>query len=76
MYGQGCPKCKTERNHTKEVIQKQNNTKRKNKTFNKSKPEDDIYKYLIEEFSEQDVIRSYSEEEWWDGMREHPIPSF
>lgn len=59
LQGQGCPKCKTERNHTKEVIQKQNETKRKNKTFNKSKPEDDIYKYLIEEFSSDDVIRNY-----------------
>lgn len=64
MYGQGCPKCKTERNHTSEVIQKQNNTKRKNKSFNKSKPEDDIYKYLVEEFSEQDVIRNYTDKRY------------
>lgn len=59
MYGQGCPKCKTERTHTKEVLEKQAATKRKNGTFNASKIEDKVYTYLLNIFSKDDIERNY-----------------
>lgn len=36
LGGQGCPYCKTEKNHTPEIIKQQNETKRKNKTFSEA----------------------------------------
>ena len=39
-------------------------TKKRNKTFNSSKIEEQIYQWLIEEFSNEDVIRQYKEERY------------
>jgi len=48
--------------HTKESQDKRNETKRKNKTFNVSKPEDETYLILKEKYP--DVIRQYSSERY------------
>ncbi len=44
------------------ILEKINNTKRANGTFNTSKPEDAIYKILLDNFGEEDVIRQYRDE--------------
>lgn len=41
------------------IIDKINNTKRKNGTFNTSKPEDLYYEYLLSIHAEDDIIRQY-----------------
>ena len=48
------------KNNEKQIIEKRNNTKRKNNTFNKSKPEDKSYILLKEKYP--DVIRQYKSE--------------
>lgn len=40
------------------------NTKRKNKTFNTSKIEEQVYQWLIEKFSTENVIRQYKEKRY------------
>lgn len=47
-----------------EIQQKRENTKRKNKTFGASYPENRTYKLLISLFNENDVIRQYKEERY------------
>jgi len=43
----------------KEILDKVNETKHKNGTFNTSRPEEEFYKYLLNNFSENDVKRQY-----------------
>lgn len=50
--------------HSKEMIQRQNATKRKNNTFNSSKAEDKFYEYLLTIFKETDIERQYSDERY------------
>ena len=45
-----------------EARQKANETKRRNGTFNTSKPEEEAYELLCERFSADDVIRQYRSE--------------
>ena len=45
--------------HSLECIKKQQETKRKNKTFNKSFIEDNVYTLLVEKFGNQNVKRQY-----------------
>ena len=44
------------------IKQKEYETKRKNGTFNTSKPEDLYYEYLLSLYTEDDIIRQYSSE--------------
>lgn len=53
-----------EKVHSKEMIQRQNNTKRKNNTFCSSKAEDKFYEYLLTIFEEADIIRQYSDDRY------------
>lgn len=46
------------------VKEKALETKRRNKTFNTSKIEEQIYQWLLEEFPENDIIRQYKEERY------------
>lgn len=39
-------------------------TKRKNNTFNISKPEDEYYKFLLTKYSKEDIFRQYKEERY------------
>lgn len=52
--------------HTPEIIAnnlpKINATKKRNGTFNTSKPEEDAYKYLCQKFKQDDIIRQYNSE--------------
>ena len=51
-----------------EFIEKRNKkiteTKRKNHTFNASKPEEELYKILVKSFGKKEVIRQYKEERY------------
>lgn len=49
---------------TKEVQEKISSTKRKNKSFNVSRIEEQVYQWLIEEFSSENIIRQYKEERY------------
>lgn len=49
--------------HSKEMIERQNNTKRKNGTFNSSKAEDKFYEYLLTKFDSNDIYRQYYDKE-------------
>lgn len=53
-----------EKSHSKESINKCICTKRKNKSLNASKIENEIYKLLIEKFRECDVIAQYKSKEY------------
>ncbi len=53
-----------EKVHSKEMIQRQNDTKRKNNTFCSSKAEDKFYEYLLTIFEETDIVRQYSDERY------------
>ena len=53
-----------EKSHSKEAINKCICTKRKNKSLNASKIENEIYKLLIEKFGECDVIAQYKSKEY------------
>lgn len=46
------------------VIKKQIATKRKNGTFNYSKPEEELYQQLILQYGEEDIIRNYKDERY------------
>ena len=46
---------------SEEQRRKHDETKHKNNTFNKSKPEEDYYLYLVEKYGEKDVVRQYKE---------------
>lgn len=48
----------------KETVAKRNATKKKNHTFNTSKPEEECYKLLVEKFGENDIRRQYSSEKY------------
>ncbi len=48
----------------KEIVNKINNTKAKNGTFNTSKPEEEYYAYLISKYGKDDVIRQYKDERY------------
>lgn len=48
-----------EYSHSKEVLEKIVNTKRKNHTFNTSKPEEHLYKILVELYGSDNVKRQY-----------------
>ena len=48
-----------EMSHTKEALEKQFNTKKKNHTFNASKVEEKCYDILIEKYNKEDIIRQY-----------------
>ena len=52
------------KSHSKEAINKCICTKRKNKSLNVSKIENEIYKLLIEKFEEYDVIAQYKSKEY------------
>ena len=43
----------------KEIQEKRDNTKRKNHTFNTSKPEDKSYTILLQHFNTEDIIRQH-----------------
>lgn len=45
------------------MIERQNNTKRKNGTFNSSKAEDKFYEYLLTKFDGNDIYRQYYDKE-------------
>lgn len=47
--------------HSKETLTNVNETKRKNGTFNSSKAEDRFYQYLCDKFSNDDIIRQYTD---------------
>lgn len=51
-------------NYYSQLIKKGVQTKKKNKTFNSSKPEDDLYKVLCEEYGEKNVYRHYKSKEY------------
>lgn len=53
-----------EKTHSKECISKQQNTKRKNHTFNTSKQEDILYSKLLEVYSKEDIIRQYKSDSY------------
>ena len=53
-----------EKTHSKECISKQQNTKRKNHTFNSSKQEDILYSKLLEVYSKEDIIRQYKSDNY------------
>ena len=44
-----------------EVIEKRYETMRKNNSFNKSKPEEQYYQYLLTQYEEQDIVRQYKD---------------
>lgn len=44
-----------------EILAKAISTKRKNKTFTKSQPEDDYYNYLLSIYDKEDIFRQYKE---------------
>lgn len=46
----------------KEINAKGCETKRKNGTFNTSKPEEDAYRYLCQKFEQDDIVRQYISE--------------
>ena len=46
------------------VIQKQHKTKKENKTYNYSQPEEDLYKELCEKYGQENVIRNYKDERY------------
>ena len=48
-----------EKSHTKEALEKQINTKKKNHTFNVSKQEERCYELLCNKYGKEDVIRQY-----------------
>lgn len=48
-----------ERANSKEAIEKGIETRRKNHTFNVSKPEENLYKILIDKYGEDNIIRQY-----------------
>lgn len=50
--------------HTKEINLKRYNTKKKNHTFSTSKIEESFYKFLIEKYGQDDVIRQYKSVEY------------
>ena len=61
------PKARThmsEIQRSPEMRQKINETKRRNGTFNTSKPEEDSYVLLCNEFSKENVIRQYRSEKY------------
>ena len=43
---------------------KHDETKRRNKTFNTSQPEEDYYNYLVDKYGADDVVRQYKEERY------------
>lgn len=47
-----------------EIQQKRDNTKRKNKTFGTSIPENKTYKLLLNKFDKDDIIRQYKDERY------------
>ena len=53
---------------SEDTIEKMNEhiiaTKRKNNSFNKSKPEEEYYKYLLTQYEASDIIRQYSDERY------------
>lgn len=49
---------------SKEITLKRNNTKRKNNTFNSSKPEEEIFERLKETFGEENVLRQFTSKEY------------
>lgn len=54
------PKCR-EALVQPEVIEKRYETMRNNDSFNKSKPEESYYKYLLTQYEETDIIRQYKD---------------
>lgn len=49
----------------KDIInQRRNNTKKKNKTFNKSKIEDEIYDILLKKYGSDDIKRQYTDKRY------------
>ena len=48
----------------KEILEKAYGTKKANKSFNSSKPENAYYSYLISKYSENDIIRQYKDERY------------
>lgn len=48
----------------KEILEKAYSTKKVNKSFNSSKPENAYYNYLISKYSENDIIRQYKDERY------------
>ena len=48
----------------KEILEKSYDTKKANKSFNCSKPEDVYYNYLLSKYSETDIIRQYKDERY------------
>ena len=62
-----------EKTHTKEVINKINATKRKNHTFNTSKPEEELYLYIKEKFPS--VKRQYKDEKRYPYNCDFYIPT-
>lgn len=77
-YGVRCPtqmRSVVEYTHTKECIARQNNTKRKNHTFNTSSIEEFLYKELLKKFEVNDVIRQYNDKERYPYNCDFYIPS-
>lgn len=50
--------------HSKEAIEKCIASKRKNKTLNTSKPEDEVYEMLVEQFGFENVKRNYKSDSY------------
>lgn len=48
----------------KEILEKAYQTKKQNKSFNSSKPEEAYYEFLVEKYGEDDIIRQYKEERY------------
>lgn len=49
---------------SKEIQERIWETKKKNSTYNTSKIEERVYQWLLEEFSDEDIIRQYKEERY------------
>ena len=47
--------------NSKEIQEKIQNTKREHNTFNKSEPEEELFKYLCDIYGENNVIRQYKD---------------
>ena len=56
-------------------VEKANNTRRKNHTFNSSKIEEDFYKYLTSVLGDEDVIRNYHDDDRYPFNCDFYIPS-
>lgn len=50
--------------YMEKVVEKRNNTKRKNNTFRGSKDEEEFYNLLLQKFKKEDIERQYSDERY------------